>query len=979
MASRAKPTSRPHSDWTVHMFSDSQSDEDDGLSFDNPATDYRDVKDSSDVEKENSNSSQPTAMGRTHAPHDHDKDSVSSVHSQTGQHTSLVGGEHDGREGSLPSVDVEVIALCRDSQKVDVGQVGYGVCLPDIGGGGGGGARASAAEGIMTTAAPSSRDHSSPDTAPGSHHHDHHHHHHHQKHRTDMDHHHHHHQQLTGHTEPHVIIRGRSDPPHSSDNSSSTESFDMQDVLHGSQTTPTLSPSRHSPSPTTSSSSPTSRKGGPGSRQPFIELNVHSLGSGKTGESIHYLPADNSAQPSKAEKKPSAKRWDKLRAMLRRKSKDSPGFASVLDSERATEEKDKAKKQKKQEQKKKGGTMLGAGLPWARRKSAARDEDDDEDDDVYTVDSQVLPLPHAGSYSSLLDLPAEARPQDLGGRVRSPCASPITLRRRTPDYSHLTTLRLAELPDSPPPPSPFRSASPLMHLVFAGLGALDDDALSDTSSLASFSLENVAGSRDSNRSTGGGGRGGGGGGGGKKAVGGKGKGGTAEQTTKGGGGGGGGYQVKFHTDSNPTSAERRASASLAPPGTSARSLNLNEVAHSKFKGPYGKLFTAKLFNCIGQKAGLSNVTHVSHVYKGTLLVTNVLGGKLLHLARSGRLMKSFEVEQGSEPWSACITPLGHVAVTLRWPACVTVWSGNGTLVQEFGFDVLQSPSGLACDHQGRFIVTDERTNRVSIFSPDGQFLRYLTHMPPPKQIERPVSNHHHHHNNNNSSSSNNNNNNEISEKGTSLSNDKTDAQETSVGGKTKKRVRINVDCPEICIIDPAENIVQAEDGTKPPKTAGQFDTGDVSSSPADDTAAAAYSFSSPRYVCVSATGHIVVSDSGSNSVKVFSPEGVFLHSFGASGSKDGQLKVPYGVCCDQDNQVYVADHYNDRISVFSIQGEFLQHALTAVSGLSRPKSVAIQRAHVRKLFVAHGGLRSTEILVYTLESTPRSISFQCDL
>ena len=76
--------------------------------------------------------------------------------------------------------------------------------------------------------------------------------------------------------------------------------------------------------------------------------------------------------------------------------------------------------------------------------------------------------------------------------------------------------------------------------------------------------------------------------------------------------------------------------------------------------------------------------------------------------------------------------------------------------------------------------------------------------------------------------------------------------------------------------------------------------------------------------------------------------------------------MPYGVCCDAQENVYVADYYNDRVSVFSMEGRFLQHAVTQASGVCRPKSVAVRCGARRRLYVAHGGLRATELLMYRL-------------
>ncbi|KAK7482087.1 hypothetical protein BaRGS_00026671, partial [Batillaria attramentaria] len=462
--------------------------------------------------------------------------------------------------------------------------------------------------------------------------------------------------------------------------------------------------------------------------------------------------------------------------------------------------------------------------------------------------------------------------------------------------------------------------------------------------------------------------------------------------------------------------------------------SLNQMRlESELQGPQGVLFTAKIFNRIGRKnsrgEALRGVTHVSHVYQGTMLMTDILDGKISFVASSGRAVKEFVTEAGSEPWCACITPRGHVAVTLRRQACVTVWCGNGTLVREFGHDVLKCPTGLACDRKGRFIVSDEQTNKVAFFSPTGEFLGFLCPPQPNDNTsdasggdrndnDNPDSGCGDHRQTNNSSD-------DAGGGANSNANGSTqphlkDSERKNIGGSmgqnsqksagtgtTRKRVsfhdsdirqKTNKNLDDY---DSEKDDVYDDDsdsdrrnsnttsnhtppdagkapGSSPTSTLKMLNANVDKNAPKTDYDNAAYTFSVPRYVCVTGSGKIVVSDSGNHCVKVFSPEGEYLHRIGSYGTADGQLKVPYGVCSDHEEHIYVADHYNDRVSVFSLEGEFLQHVLTSSSGLSRPKSVAMRPSHIRKLYIAHGGLRSNEVLVYQLLPRGRhSVSFTC--
>ncbi|XP_041371857.1 tripartite motif-containing protein 2-like isoform X2 [Gigantopelta aegis] len=285
-------------------------------------------------------------------------------------------------------------------------------------------------------------------------------------------------------------------------------------------------------------------------------------------------------------------------------------------------------------------------------------------------------------------------------------------------------------------------------------------------------------------------------------------------------------------------------------------------------------FRVTFFNKFGKKGttaeGLQDASSVTHMYNGAVLVTDMLGSKIVLFSRSGRPEKSFITGEYTEPWSAVLTPKGHVAVTLRRHKCIAVWSGNGDTMAEFGHEHLRCPTGLAVEKDGRFIVTDEQANKVYIFSPS----RVLQ-----------------------------------------------------------------------CVLGEEAGIT----------------------------------FNQPRHVCLSTTGRIIVSDSGHHCVKIFNKDGIYVNKIGEFGSGDGQFKFPYGVCVDQEGHIIVSDHYNNRVSMFHADGTFMQHLVTAKNGVKRPRGVAVRCAHNRKLFVTHGGLRATEVLVFrmTLNVSELLINVKC--
>lgn len=84
-------------------------------------------------------------------------------------------------------------------------------------------------------------------------------------------------------------------------------------------------------------------------------------------------------------------------------------------------------------------------------------------------------------------------------------------------------------------------------------------------------------------------------------------------------------------------------------------------------------------------------------------------------------------------------------------------------------------------------------------------------------------------------------------------------------------------------------------------------------------------FWGPRTVAVDAQGNVYVADTGNKRVRVYAADGTWLRDIGAGGSGDGQLDEPVGLAIDNVNgELYVAEWWNRRISVFSLDGQFLR-------------------------------------------------------
>lgn len=79
----------------------------------------------------------------------------------------------------------------------------------------------------------------------------------------------------------------------------------------------------------------------------------------------------------------------------------------------------------------------------------------------------------------------------------------------------------------------------------------------------------------------------------------------------------------------------------------------------------------------------------------------------------------------------------------------------------------------------------------------------------------------------------------------------------------------------------------------------------------------------PSDVAVSGQGRIYIVDGVNHAVRVFSPNGERLFSFGSQGDGDGQFQHPLGIDIDHSGTVYIADSGNHRVQMFNAQGEYI--------------------------------------------------------
>ena len=78
-----------------------------------------------------------------------------------------------------------------------------------------------------------------------------------------------------------------------------------------------------------------------------------------------------------------------------------------------------------------------------------------------------------------------------------------------------------------------------------------------------------------------------------------------------------------------------------------------------------------------------------------------------------------------------------------------------------------------------------------------------------------------------------------------------------------------------------------------------------------------------------------------HNVKVFSKDGVFLHSIGTPWSGDGQLYHPTGLSADSFSNLVVCDVDNRRLQIFTLDGKLVSKIEGQHTGLVSPWSVAV--------------------------------------
>ena len=113
-----------------------------------------------------------------------------------------------------------------------------------------------------------------------------------------------------------------------------------------------------------------------------------------------------------------------------------------------------------------------------------------------------------------------------------------------------------------------------------------------------------------------------------------------------------------------------------------------------------------------------------------------------------------------------------------------------------------------------------------------------------------------------------------------------------------------------------------------------------------------HGFQNPRGLALDPQGNIHVAACGSNTIKVFTPEGTYVRSY-------GDVKRPSGIAVDEEGYSMVCELESNCLSIFDPQGNKIHTG----GSLSQPRGVILDPIS-GSLYVANSGADS--VLKYAM-------------
>ncbi len=220
---------------------------------------------------------------------------------------------------------------------------------------------------------------------------------------------------------------------------------------------------------------------------------------------------------------------------------------------------------------------------------------------------------------------------------------------------------------------------------------------------------------------------------------------------------------------------------------------------------------------------------------------------------------------------------------------------------------LARPFGLALDGQEQLYVVEQEKKGISVFSPQGKRLRFITH----PSLERPA--------------------------GIALDRERgriylADTGHTKSMEHTVKIFNMNGDLlgtigkgkgegpgqflfPTYLALDTKGNLYVTDTLNS---RVQMFDANGKYVKSFGQRGNAWGMFDKPKGVALDIFGNVYVVDSGWSNVQIFNQKGQILLFFGGRGPIPGMLKNPTAVAIDKNNYIYVADYLNHRVEVYQL-------------------------------------------------------------
>jgi sugar lactone lactonase YvrE len=220
---------------------------------------------------------------------------------------------------------------------------------------------------------------------------------------------------------------------------------------------------------------------------------------------------------------------------------------------------------------------------------------------------------------------------------------------------------------------------------------------------------------------------------------------------------------------------------------------------------------------------------------------------------------------------------------------------------------LARPFGIALDGHEQLYVVEQEKKGVSVFSPQGKRLRFITH----PSLERPA--------------------------GIAIDRDRgriylADTGHTKSIEHSVKIFNMNGDLlgtigegkgegpgqflfPTYLALDPKGNLYVTDTLNS---RVQMFDPDGVYVRSFGQRGNAWGMFDKPKGVGLDGYGNVYVADSGWSNVQIFNQKGQILLFFGGRGPIPGMLQNPTAVAIDKNNHIYVADYLNHRVEMYQL-------------------------------------------------------------